>query len=74
MNTIHPADALFIAAAHLDALRTSARAQEAADAAARNVSCRANRRITAARRRIPRMGNLRQNTSDRPLEAFCPHI
>lgn len=74
MNTLHPTDALFLATVHLDALRMSARAQEAADAAARHVSCRGNRRITAARRRIPPMRNLRQNTSERPSEAFCPHI
>lgn len=47
MNTLHPTDALFLATVHLDALRMSARAQEAADAAARHVSCRGNRRITA---------------------------
>lgn len=74
MNTLHPTDALFPATVHLDALRMSARAQEEAHAAARHVSRRRKRRSTAARRRILPMRNLPPNTSERPSEAFCPHI
>ena len=72
MNLLHPTDALFVASAHLDALRTAARAQEVADAATRRTPSRRVRSTRMWRRPMSLTDNVRQNTSERPTEAFCP--
>ena len=77
MNTLHPRDALFLANAHLDGLRTAARVREVATAAetaaARDLSCGGRRSVTRrAGRSMSATANMRQNTSERPSEVFCP--
>ena len=79
MNTLHPVDALFLANAHLDAIRAAARAREVATAAetaaARDLSGGGGRSVTrGARRTMRATRNVRQNTSERPWEVFCPSI
>ena len=68
MNILHPVDALVVAQTHLESLRASARAEEAAALARRRP---ARRSATRHSRRMERDGRL--DTSDRPSEVFCSH-
>ena len=68
MNLLHPTDALFVASAHLDALRAAARSQEVADAATRRTQSRRGRSTRMWLRLIPLTRNVRQ----KPSEVFCP--
>ena len=73
MNTLHPTDALVLANANLAALCSSARAQEEAAAATRRFRGSGRRWLTRVpQRQGPSSRNVRQNTSDRPSEVFCP--
>ncbi len=73
MNTLHSTDALVLANAQLDALRSSARAKEEAAAATRRFRGSRRRWLTrVSQRPVPTSRNVRQNTSERPSEVFCP--
>ncbi len=73
MNTLHSTDALFLANAHLDALRSSARAEEGAAAGPPPLPRSGHRWLTRVLRRpLPTTRDVRQNTSERPSEVFCP--
>ncbi len=73
MNILHPSDALFLANAHLEGLRSAARAQARAAEAevSRSLPTRSRR---STNRPMPVTRNVRQNTSERPSEVFCPNI